>query len=78
MTSGREGEGVECHGEYQLKTSVEHTPVTFTGRDQIEVKRRALDHWYRVHRPEGRTLKEFLDRCRLSLDGQVIVFTPWS
>ena len=60
---------------YQLNTSA---LVTFEGKDQIEVKRRALDYWYRNSRLAGRTLKDFLRRCRLSADGRVIVFRPWT
>jgi len=51
--------------------------ITFTGKDKTEVKRRALDYWYRKSRPSGRSLVDFLGRCRLSGDGRVIVFLPW-
>jgi len=61
------------HGVYRLN----HSSVTFTGRDKIEVKRRALDYWYRNPRLDGHSLREFLGRCRLSADERMIVFHPW-
>ena len=58
---------------YQLNRN----SVTFTGKDKIEVKRRALDYWYRNPRLDGHSLRDFLSRCRLSADGRRIVFHPW-
>jgi len=59
---------------YRFKPSL---TVTFTGRDKIEVKRRALDYWYRNPRLDGCSLRNFLGQCRLSADERVIVFQPW-
>lgn len=61
---------------YQLNNN--KRTVTFTGRDRIAVKRRALDYWYRHGRPRGRSLQDFLRRCRLSADGTVIIFHLWT
>ena len=60
------------NGEFQLASN---KPIVFNGRDRIDAKRRAMDYWYRRHRLEGVTLRQFLLRCRL-VDDKVITFYP--
>ena len=48
--------------------------MSFSGKDRIQVRRKALDYWYQ-HRGElGLNLRSFLDRCLLSGDGRTIIF----
>jgi len=48
--------------------------VVFGGRDRIEAKRRALDHWYRRTRHRGVTLRQFLSRCRLTGEREITYY----
>ena len=56
------------HGELQ------RNPVSFSGRDRVHVKRKALDYWFHNKGRLGLSLREFLLQCRLSNDGRTIVF----
>ena len=57
-------------GEYKLANS----RVTFSGRDRVHVKQKALDYWYANQHMLRMGVREFFARCRLSLDGRAITF----
>lgn len=57
-------------GEILLKSS----PVQFRGRDRTDVKRKALDYWYRNRDRLSLSLRDFFHRCRLSSDERTITF----
>jgi hypothetical protein len=48
--------------------------VSFSGRDRVDVKRRALDYWYQNRERLGLSLCRFLLQCKMSGDGRTIVF----
>jgi hypothetical protein len=49
-------------------------PVSFSGRDRVEVQRRALDFWYHNRERLGLDLCAFLARCTLSADEKSLTF----
>lgn len=61
-------------GVYGLNENKPRNLITIFGRDRCDVARRALDYWYENPRRRGITLKQFLQRCRLSRDERTIVF----
>lgn len=48
--------------------------TTFTGRTRAETKRKALAYWVDNRDTLGLSMREFFDRCSLSVDGTMIVF----
>lgn len=53
--------------------------VNFSGRDRVQVKRKALDYWYDNRHKLQLSMRDFFSRCRMSRDGQTITFsTPIS
>lgn len=48
----------------------------FRGEDRIQVRRKALDYWYQNRGGLGLSLRAFLERCRVSVDGRSIAFCP--
>jgi len=64
------------HGEYQVGIPPSaNKPLTFTGKNRLDAKRRAMDYWYRHPRRQGLSLRRFLLCCRISA-GHVITFYP--
>ena len=48
--------------------------MSFSGRDLVDVKRKALDYWYQNRERLGLSLCGFLLRCTMSGDGKSITF----
>ncbi len=51
---------------------------TFTGRSSVGVKREVLSYWHQNQSSLGLSLKQFLEQCRQSHDGNTVTFRrPW-
>ena len=51
--------------------------VEFSGRDRLQAKRKALDFWVENRAVLQLSMRDFLDRCRISPDHRKIVFSGW-
>jgi hypothetical protein len=49
--------------------------VNFTGRNRVQVKRKALDYWFHNRDRLRLGLNEFFSHCRLSSDERTITFS---
>jgi hypothetical protein len=50
--------------------------VQFSGRDRLQVKRKALDYWYQNRGILNLSLQDFLAYCEMSSDQRTITFRP--